>query len=144
MAKQLKMTVSDLIGNAEVLESLKKADFEYIDTFTFQDIIKELKKPGRDPRSKVKVLEFDSTVNTIDDLAIGKELNGIVTNVTNFGAFVDIGIKENGLIHKSHLADSYVENPADFIALHEHVTVEVLQLDVERKRIGLRRIINNS
>lgn len=144
MAKQLKMTVSDLIGNAEVLESLKKADFEYIDTFTFQDIIKELKKPGRDPRSKVKVLEFDSTVNTIDDLAIGKELNGIVTNVTNFGAFVDIGIKENGLIHKSNLADSYVENPADFIALHEHVTVEVLQLDVERKRIGLRRIINNS
>ncbi|WP_107038629.1 Tex family protein [Brumimicrobium mesophilum] len=140
MAKQLKMTVQDLIGNAEVLEQLKKADFPYIDGFTFDDIIKEIKKPGRDPRKKVKVLEFDSSVKSIDDLSLGKKLNGIVTNVTNFGAFVNIGIKENGLIHKSNLADVYVENPADYIKLHEHVKVEVIQLDVERGRIGLRRL----
>ncbi|PKR80947.1 RNA-binding transcriptional accessory protein [Brumimicrobium salinarum] len=140
MAKQLNMTVEDLIGNAEVLDSLKQSDFSYIDAFTFEDIIKELKKPGRDPRKKVKVLEFDSTVNTIDDLSVGKKLNGIVTNVTNFGAFVNIGIKENGLIHKSNLANTYVENPADYIKLHEHVTVEVIQLDVARKRIGLKRV----
>lgn len=140
MAKQLKMSVTDLIGNAEVLDQLKQVDFPYIDGFTFKDIIKELKKPGRDPRKKVKVLEFDSTVKTIEDLSIGKKLNGIVTNVTNFGAFINIGIKENGLIHKSNLANTYVENPADYIKLHEHVTVEVIQLDVERKRIGLKRV----
>lgn len=139
MAKQLKMTVKDLIGNTEVLDQLKKADFPYIDAFTFEDIVKEMKKPGLDPRKKVKVLEFDSTVKTIDDLSVGKVLNGIVTNVTNFGAFVNIGIKENGLIHKSNMADVYVENPADFIKLHEHVEVEVILLDVERKRIGLRK-----
>ncbi len=139
MAKQLKMTVKDLIGNTEVLDQLKKADFPYIDAFTFEDIVKEMKKPGLDPRKKVKVLEFDSTVKTIDDLSVGKVLNGIVTNVTNFGAFVNIGIKENGLIHKSNMADVYVENPADFIMLHEHVEVEVILLDVERKRIGLRK-----
>ncbi|HLV40636.1 MAG TPA: S1 RNA-binding domain-containing protein, partial [Brumimicrobium sp.] len=85
-------------------------------------------------------LEFDSSVKTIDDLAVGKTLSGIVTNVTNFGAFVNLGIKENGLIHKSNMADTYVENPADYIKLHEHVTVEVIQLDVERKRIGLKRV----
>ncbi|RFC54618.1 Tex family protein [Brumimicrobium aurantiacum] len=139
MAKQLKMTVEDLIGNSEVLDQLKKEDFPYIDGFTFEDVIKELKKPGRDPRQKVKVLEFDSTVKSIDDLSIGKKLNGIVTNVTNFGAFVNIGIKENGLIHKSNLANTFVENPADYIKLHEHVSVEVIQLDVDRKRIGLKR-----
>jgi uncharacterized protein len=140
MAKQLKMTVSALIGNAEVLNNLKQKDFPYIDAFTFEDIIKELKKPGRDPRKKVEVLEFDSTVKTIGDLSVGKVLNGIVTNVTNFGAFVNIGIKENGLIHKSNMADVYVENPADYLKLHEHLEVEVIQLDVERKRIGLKRV----
>ncbi|RYM34934.1 RNA-binding transcriptional accessory protein [Brumimicrobium glaciale] len=140
MAKQLKMTVSALIGNAEVLNGLNQKDFPYIDAFTFEDIIKELKKPGRDPRKKVEVLEFDSTVKTIGDLSVGKVLNGIVTNVTNFGAFVNIGIKENGLIHKSNMADVYVENPADYIKLHEHVVVEVILLDVERKRIGLKRV----
>src|SRR5690554_3496861 len=140
MAKQLKMSVTDLIGNAEVLDQLKQVDFPYIDGFTFKDIIKELKKPGRDPRKKVKVLEFDSTVKTIDDLSVGKKLNGMVTNITNFGAFINIGIKENGLIHKSNLANTYVENPADYIKLHEHVTVEVIQLDVARKRIGLKRV----
>ena len=82
------------------------------DTYTFDDIIKELKKPGRDPRKMAKVFEFDARIRTIDDLQIGMILPGIVTNVTAFGAFVNIGIKENGLIHKSNLADVYVEYPS--------------------------------
>lgn len=141
MAKQLDVSLEGLIGNAEILNGLKQKDFDFIDSYTFADSIQELKKPGRDPRRKLKILEFDSEVKTISDLAIGKVLNGIVTNVTNFGAFVNIGIKENGLIHKSNLAEGvFVENPADYIKLHEHIQVEVIQLDVERKRIGLRRV----
>lgn len=141
MAKQLDVSLEGLIGNAEILNGLKQKDFDFIDSYTFADSIQELKKPGRDPRRKLKILEFDSEVKTISDLTIGKVLNGIVTNVTNFGAFVNIGIKENGLIHKSNLAEGvFVENPADYIKLHEHIQVEVIQLDVERKRIGLRRV----
>lgn len=140
MAKQVGMELSDFIGNKELLEGLKKPDFPYVDEYLFQDLIKELKKPGRDPRKQIKVLEFDSTVKTIEDLHVGKTLNGIVTNVTDFGAFVNIGIKQNGLIHKSNLSDSYVENPSDHIKLHEHVTVEVIQIDAARNRIGLKKL----
>lgn len=140
MAKQVGKELSDFIGNKELLEGLKKSDFPYVDDYLFQDLIKELKKPGRDPRKQIKVLEFDSTVKTIEDLHVGKTLNGIVTNVTDFGAFVNIGIKQNGLIHKSNLADTYVEHPSDHIKLHEHVTVEVIQIDVGRNRIGLKRV----
>lgn len=140
MAKQVGQELGDFVGNRELLEGLKKSDFPYVDEFLFNDLITELKKPGRDPRQKIKVLEFDSTVKRIEDLSVGKTLNGIVTNVTDFGAFVNIGIKQNGLIHKSQLADSYVEHPSDHIKLHEHVTVEVIQIDVARNRIGLKRL----
>jgi uncharacterized protein len=99
-----------------------------------------LKKPGRDPRKAAKVLEFDSRIKGMDDLHEGMHLRGIVTNVTNFGAFVNIGIKENGLIHKSNLADVYVEDPSQFISLHEHVDVRVIEVDKGRKRIGLQLI----
>ena len=140
MAKSLGLSIPELIGNTEVLKTLKQTDFPYFDLYTFKDVIAELQKPGRDPRKSIKTLAFDETVNSIEDLFVGKKLNGIVTNITNFGAFVNIGIKENGLIHKSNLADTFVENPADFIALHEHVNVEVITLDKDRKRIGLKRI----
>jgi uncharacterized protein len=140
MAKQLKVELNELIGNDTLLSKINKADFPEIDGFTYDDIINELKKPGRDPRKKAKVLEFDSTIRTIDDLRTGMILPGIVTNVTAFGAFVNIGIKENGLIHKSNLADVYVEDPAQFISLHEHVQVQVLEVDAARKRVGLKRI----
>jgi uncharacterized protein len=140
MAKQLKVNINELVGNDTVLKEIKKADFPQIDAYTFDDIIKELKKPGRDPRKTAKVLEFDSTIRTIDDLRIGMVLPGIVTNVTAFGAFVNIGIKENGLIHKSQLADVYVEDPAQFISLHEHVEVRVLEVDTTRKRVGLKKL----
>lgn len=140
MAKQLGVEISELIGNEALLKSIQKSDFPSIDGFTFDDILKELKKPSRDPRKQAKILEFDSRIRTIEDLKEGMILNGIVTNVTNFGAFVNIGIKENGLIHKSQLADVYVEDPAQFISLHEHVEVRVVEIDVARKRVGLKRM----
>lgn len=142
MAKKLKVDIKEMVGNEELLKAIKKTDFPDIDGYTFDDIIKELKKPGRDPRKKAKVLEFDNSIRTIDDLRTGMVLPGIVTNVTAFGAFVNIGIKENGLIHKSQLAETYVEDPAQFISLHEHVEVQVLEVDAARKRVGLKRIIN--
>lgn len=140
IAKKLKLKTSELIGNSEQLAQVKHTDIPEIDTYTFNDIIKELKKPGRDPRKQVKILEFDSSIRTIEDLKIGMELNGIVTNVTAFGAFVNIGLKENGLIHKSQLADEYVEDPSKFVSLHEHVRVQVLEIDSQRKRIGLKKM----
>lgn len=143
IAKHLKLTVKELIGNEKTLDEVKQTDFPEVDSFTFEDIINELKKPGRDPRKQAKVLEFRESIKTISDLIVGMKLPGIVTNVTAFGAFVNIGIKEQGLIHKSQLADVFVEDPAQFISLHEHVQVEVLEVDVERKRIGLRRISNS-
>lgn len=139
MAKKLGVSVNSLIGDKEQLNKLRWEDFNSIDKITFKDVVNELKKPGVDPRKKAKVLEFDGNIKTISDLISGMKLNGIVTNVTNFGAFVNIGIKENGLIHKSNLADAYVEDPSEFISLNEHVKVEVLEVDVNRKRIGLKK-----
>ena len=104
---------------------------------TLKDIIAELEKPGRDPRKNIKVFEFDSSIRTIDDLHEGAVLPGIVTNITNFGAFVDIGIKENGLVHISQLADKYISDPTEFISVHQHVYVKVLSVDKERKRVQL-------
>ncbi len=143
IAKTLKINLSDLIGNNEILSTLKNEQFPEIDNYTFNDIIKELKKPGRDPRKKAKVLEFSSAIKTINDLSIGLKLTGIVTNVTAFGAFINIGIKENGLIHKSNLANEYVEDPSKYISLHEHIDVEIIEIDIPRKRIGLKRMINS-
>lgn len=140
IAKKMKVEVPDLIGNEQLLSGLRAADFSEVDAYTFHDIIAELKKPGRDPRKKAKVLEFSQSIRTISDLIVGMKLPGIVTNVTAFGAFVNLGIKENGLIHKSNLADVYVDDPAQYISLNEHVEVEVLEVDVDRKRVGLKRI----
>jgi uncharacterized protein len=140
IAQKLKVKIPELMGDDSLLNSLNPSDFDDVDQYTFTDIVSELKKPGRDPRQKAKVLEFNSSIRTISDLKIGMKLTGIVTNVTAFGAFVNIGIKENGLIHKSNLADVYVIDPSQFISLHEHVEVEILELDTERKRVGLRKI----
>jgi len=137
IAQDQNTTISQLIGNESLLQRLLDvADL----SFTMRDALLELKKPGRDPRKQIKTLNFSEKIRGISDLKIGMKLPGVVTNVTNFGAFVNIGIKENGLIHKSHLHDAYVENPADFIALHDHVEVEVMSIDMDRKRIGLKRL----
>jgi uncharacterized protein len=140
IAKGRNLSLSELIGNQEVLNSLYAEDFSSVDAFTFNDIVEELKKPGRDPRGSAKILEFDERIKSIEHVQIGMRLRGIVTNVTAFGAFVNIGIKENGLIHKSNLSDSYVEDPTTIISLHDHVSVQVVEVDIVRKRIGLKRI----
>lgn len=104
---------------------------------TLTDIIKELEKPGRDPRSEVEVMEFDERINNINDLQIGMELKGIINNITAFGVFVDIGIKENGLVHISQLCDKYISSPTEVVKVHQHVTVKVLDIDYHRHRISL-------
>ena len=104
---------------------------------TLRDILTELEKPGRDPRGEVEVFEFDKNVHTLNDLIIGMELPGIVTNITNFGAFVDIGVHQDGLVHISQLSDRFVTDPAQVIRLHQHVRVRVVEVDMHRKRIGL-------
>lgn len=139
MAKDLNCTVADLIKDKELRNKidLKKYVTETVGLPTLTDILQELDKPGRDPRQKIQVFEFDKNVHTLDDLQEGMELPGIVTNITNFGCFVDIGIKENGLVHVSQLADRFVSNPADVVRIHQHVRVKVMSIDHERKRIQL-------
>jgi uncharacterized protein len=99
--------------------------------------LEELEKPGRDPRSKGESFEFNPDVKTIDDLKEGMVLPGIVTNITNFGCFVDVGIKENGLVHISELANRFVSNPTEVVSLHQYVQVKVMSVDIERKRVQL-------
>ena len=139
MAKDLNCTVADLIKDKELRSkiNLKKYVTDTVGLPTLTDILQELDKPGRDPRQKIQVFEFDKNVRTLDDLQEGMELPGIVTNITNFGCFVDIGIKENGLVHVSQLADRFVSNPADVVRIHQHVRVKVMSIDHERKRIQL-------
>ena len=178
MAKDLKCTIKDLIGNKKLLAeidvksyltpqpplrrergsagngSLKDGDklkkslpsCERIGTplpsegsgeATLRDILTELEKPGRDPRGEVEVFEFDKNVHTLSDLIVGMELPGIVTNITNFGAFVDIGVHQDGLVHISQLSDRFVTDPTQLIRLHQHVRVRVVEVDMRRKRIAL-------
>ena len=139
MAKDLKCSVGELIKNQELRKKIdpKKYITETIGMPTLTDILNELEKPGRDPRQQIKAFEFDKNVRSIDDLQVGMELPGIVTNITNFGCFVDIGIKENGLVHVSQLADQYVSDPTTIVSIHQHVRVRILSVDTERKRIQL-------
>ena len=139
MAKSVSVSVADLIGNKEMIDTIDIHRFTdgQTGTETLNDIKKELLKPGLDPREKAKVFAFEEGIRKMEDLKPGMELPGIITNITNFGAFVDIGIKQNGLIHLSNMADEYVSNPYDYVKLSEQVTVKVLEVDVERKRIGL-------
>lgn len=139
MAKDLQCTVKELIRNKPLIETIdiQRYKTEIAGEETLTDILKELEKPGRDPRTQVQMLEFDPDIRTINDLKEGMTLPGIVTNITNFGCFVDVGIKENGLVHISELADRFVSNPTDVVSLHQHVKVRVLSVDLERKRIQL-------
>lgn len=140
MAKDLNVKINELIQNKTLIQSIDKQKYitDKIGLPTLTDILIELEKPGRDPRESVKVFEFDANVKTINDLRIGMELPGIVTNITNFGAFVDIGIKENGLIHISNLSDKFISNPAEMVSVHQHVKVQVLEVDAVRKRVQLK------
>lgn len=139
MAKDMKCTVADLIKDKELRAkiNIEKYVTDTVGLPTLNDIMKELDKPGRDPRQQIQVFEFDKDVKTLDDLREGMELPGIVTNITNFGCFVDIGIKENGLVHISQLADKFVSDPTTVVNIHQHVRVRVLGIDHERKRVQL-------
>ena len=139
MAKDMNKEVEEIIGNKELIQQIKLEKYitESIGLLTLKDIVNELEKPGLDPRAKAKVFSFDKNIKTIADLRIGQLLPGIVNNITNFGCFVDIGIKESGLIHVSNLSDSYVKDVNTIVALQQQIVVKVLEVDVHRKRIQL-------
>lgn len=139
MASDLKMDLYSLIRNGAAIDQIpvEKYVTGNVGLPTLKDILAELKKPGRDPRESFEVLEFSKDIRTPQDLKPGMVLNGIVTNITHFGAFVDIGVKQDGLVHNSQLANRFVANPHDVVKMHQHVKVRVLEVDLGRKRIQL-------
>lgn len=139
MAHDLQCTVSDLISNKEQRDAIDIHRYVTEDTGlpTLTDIMKELEKPGRDPRQQIEEFEFDDSVQSIEDLHEGMELPGIVTNITNFGAFVDVGVHQDGLVHVSQMANRYVTDPTQVVRLHQHVRVRVIAVDLRRQRISL-------
>ena len=139
MAENMNCLVRNLLEDESLRNKIKIENYvtEQIGLPTLKDIMEELAKPGRDPRTKVQVFEFEKDIHAIEDLKVGIVLSGIVTNITNFGAFVDIGIKENGLVHISQLANRFVKNPSEIVQIHQHVKVKVIDVDIERKRIQL-------
>jgi uncharacterized protein len=143
MAKELKISVNDLIANKEKIKGIQPSNYtnETIGILGIKDILKELEKPGLDPRKTAKVFEFDSNVKTIKDVRSGMILPGIVNNITAFGCFVDIGVKESGLVHISQLKEGFVSDVNEVVKLHQHVQVKVVEVDEERKRIQLTMIL---
>lgn len=143
MAKDLGIKTIDLIANGEKIKQIapEKYTTEDIGILGIKDILKELLKPGLDPRKTSKVFEFDPNIKTFEDLKIGMVLPGIVSNITAFGCFVDIGIKENGLVHISQLKDGFVSDPSEVVKLHQQVKVKIIEIDTERKRIALSMVI---
>jgi uncharacterized protein len=139
MAAHLHCSVDDLIAHKQLRDSIDLAKYvtDSVGMPTLKDIKAELEKPGRDPRQHIETFSFDPTVHTIDDLHEGQLLPGIVTNITNFGAFVDVGVHQDGLVHVSQMSDHYVTNPLEVLSLHQHVEVKVLNVDHERSRIQL-------
>lgn len=139
MAREQRCTVSELIGNHERLKRIPLQQFvtSEVGLPTLHDILKELEKPGLDPREQLEEFRFDERVHTVEDLIVGMELPGIVTNITNFGAFVDIGVHQDGLVHISQMADKFIKDPNEVVKLHQHVRVRIVEVDLRRKRIAL-------
>lgn len=139
MAKDLQASLEDLIRQADLRKKINKKQYitETIGEFTIDDILKELEKPGRDPRAPIEEFRFDETIKSIEDVKPGMTVPGIVTNITNFGAFVDIGVKQDGLVHISQLSNTYVSDPNQVVKLNQKVTVTITEVDVARKRIAL-------
>jgi uncharacterized protein len=139
MAGDLSCSVKDLIRDAGLRKKItgKKYVSETVGEFTINDILKELEKPGRDPRQSIEEFRFEETIRTVEDLKPGMVVPGIVTNITNFGAFVDIGVKQDGLVHISQLSNTYVSDPNSVVKLNQKVMVTVMEVDVARKRISL-------
>lgn len=143
MAKDLNISLSDFIGNKEKIALVKPENYvaDHTGILGIQDILKELEKPGLDPRKAAKVFEFDKNIRKLEDLKTGMILPGIVNNITAFGCFVDIGIKESGLVHISQLKDGFVSDVNEVVKLHQHVQVKVVEIDAQRKRIQLSMIL---
>jgi len=139
IAKDLKCSIQELISSEELRGSVNWNSYvtEKVGLPTLEDIKKELAKPGRDPRTTIKVFEFAPDIYKVDDLKVGMVLPGIVTNITKFGAFVDVGVKQDGLVHVSQMADRFISDPTEIVKLHQHVHVKVIELDLQRKRIQL-------
>jgi len=143
MAKDLGLKTNDLIANKEKINLIKPENYttETIGILGIKDILKELEKPGLDPRKAAKVFEFDPNVKTIKDLRAGMILPGIVNNITAFGCFVDVGIKESGLVHISQLKEGFVSDVNEVVKMHQHVQVKVVEVDEARKRIQLTMVL---
>ncbi len=139
IAKDLKLNISDLIGNTKILNNIELQNYctNTVGLPTLKDIVNELEKPGLDPRKQAKVFTFNQNIKTINHLKVGQLLPGIINNITNFGCFVDIGIKESGLVHVSNLTNKYVSDVSEIVHLHQQVIVKVLEVDISRKRIQL-------
>ena len=141
MAGELKADVATLVGNATLSSKLQPEKFvdDQFGIPNIRDIIAELGKPGRDPRSEFKVAKFDDRVNSMEDLKPNMVLEGVITNVTHFGAFIDLGVHQDGLIHISQLVDTFVSDPSEIVAVGDVVKVKVLEIDLPRKRISVTR-----
>jgi uncharacterized protein len=139
MANDVQASLEELIKKAELRKQINKKKYisEAVGEFTIEDILKELEKPGRDPRTTIEEFRFDDTIKSIGDVKVGMTVPGIVTNITNFGAFVDIGVKQDGLVHVSQLSNKFISDPNEVVKLNQKVTVTVTEVDVSRKRIGL-------
>lgn len=139
MAKDVNASVSDLMSSEDLRNriSLKNYVSETVGLPTLQDILEELAKPGRDPRESFEVFAFEESVNSMTDLKVGMKLPGVVTNITAFGAFVDVGVHQDGLVHLSHLADRFVKDPNEIVSVNQKVQVTVMEVDIPRKRVGL-------
>jgi uncharacterized protein len=139
MAADLNCSVADLMKNNELRKQIdiKKYISETIGIYTLQDILNELEKPARDPRSELQHFEYAQGINTLEDLYVGLVLPGIVTNITNFGAFVDIGVKQDGLVHISQITNKFIKDPNDVLKLSQQVTVKITEIDIPRKRVQL-------
>ena len=139
MAENLGCSINDMIKKPEMRKKIDVAAYvsDNIGIPTLNDIMDELAKPGRDPREKFEIFSFANGIEKIEDLRSGMKVPGIVTNLTGFGAFIDIGVHQDGLLHVSKISDRYIKNPADVLKVHQHVLVTVLDIDLERKRISL-------
>ena len=138
IAKAYKVQLKDLVGNDSLLEEIEWSNFvsATVGLPTLMDIKEELKKPGRDPSKEAKVLKFDENVRSIKDLSEGQILPGVVSNITNFGAFVDVGAKQDGLVHISQITEQFISNPADVLHLNQPVKVKVVSIDIAKNRVG--------
>jgi len=139
MAKDMEISIPELLNNEALRNEIKIKNYvtEQAGLPTLIDIMDELAKPGRDPRKKIRVFEFAKEIHKIEDIKVGMVLPGIVTNITNFGVFVDVGVKQDGLVHISQLTNKFVGNPADIVQLQQYVKVKVMDIDTDRRRISL-------